>query len=224
MPNDYSRLDPECRLALAYVGAARRDSAAALFALDAALGALVAGGSQPMVTQIKIAWWRDALARLDSGPPPAEPMLERVAARLIPVGITGAELGTLADGWEHLLSPEPLVREDLDAFAILRGGRLFGLAARALGGVPSPQVERAGEAWALADLARRSRNAEDRAAALDAARQRLGPDARWPAPLRPLGMLARLARRDAARGPGRIERQGSPPRMLAMLAHRLTGR
>ena len=47
---------------------------------------------------------------------------------------------------------------------------------------------------------------------------------RWPSALRPLGMLAALALRDAARGTGRFERQGAPARMLAMARHRLTGK
>jgi hypothetical protein len=36
-------------------------------------------------------------------------------------------------------------------------------------------------------------------------------------------MLSALARRDIARGPAVLERQGSPARMLRMIRHRLTG-
>ena len=43
-----------------------------------------------------------------------------------------------------------------------------------------------------------------------------------PKPLRPLGMLAVLARRDAGRGLP-LERPGSPARVLRAVRHRLTG-
>jgi phytoene synthase len=86
-------------------------------------------------------------------------------------------------------------------------------------------MERAGEGWALTDLARHS-NPADAEAALAAA-QRLFADAdssRWPARLRPLGMLAVLAARDAAQGLEKLEPPGAPGRMLRMLRHRFTGR
>ena len=63
--------------------------------------------------------------------------------------------------------------------------------------------------------------AEARAAL--AAASRHVEHSQWPRPLRPLGMLAALARRDLARGPDRRERPGAPARMIRMLRHRLTG-
>jgi phytoene synthase len=122
-------------------------------------------------------------------------------------------------GWTLLAGPAPLSVEALDDYARERGGRLFAFGARLLGGDPDLASE-GGETWALVDLARRSSNAAEAAAALAAARARAGPG-RWPGPLRPLGMLASLARRDAVRG--EVERQGSPARIWLMLRHRITG-
>ena len=212
--------DPEVRLALAYVPSGRRPALEALWSLDAALGAVLVVGREPMISRIRLAWWRESLEKLDLAPPPAEPVLESVARFLLPAGLSGAGLAGMEAGWSVLADPGPLSANDLDVHARKRGGLLFDFAARLLGAATS-DIAAGGETWALVDLARRSSNPAEAAAALAAARARPMP-ARWPAPLRPLGMLAFLARRDAERGT--VERQGSPQRVLRMLGHRLTGR
>ncbi len=214
-------LDPERRLALSYVAALRRPALETLWRLDVTMGSVLATGREPLISQIRLAWWRESLDKLDRERAPAEPTLEAVAAHLIPAGIGGAELAAMEEGWTALLPAEPLRSEDLQLHAEARGGRLFALSARLLGG-EVPGLTEAGGAWALVDLARRSGRDEEARAALDAARGRPAI-ARWPAPLRPLGMLAALARRDAERGLP-LELQGSPTRMLRMLGHRFTGR
>jgi phytoene synthase len=181
------------------------------------LGAVLATGRAPEISRIRLAWWREALERLDRAPPPAEPVLQALAAYVLPT-ITGAELAAMEEGWAELLAEGALDAEALDHYAAARGGLLFRYAARLLGGVEV--VAPAGERWALVDLARHS--ASDAAAALAAAAARPASP-RWPRPLRPLGMLDSLARRDIARGADPLERQGSPGRMLRMMSHRLTG-
>jgi 15-cis-phytoene synthase len=216
-------LDPDRTLALAYVPTSRRPAVAALWALDAALGRAVAGGREPMIGAIKLAWWREALERLDRVAPPAEPVLQALADHALPLGLTGAELAGMAEGWAVLLSPEPLEEAELAGYAAARGGRLFLLSARLLGlQQADPAIGQAGEGWALVDLARRTAGAAEAQAALAAARTRLGPE-RWPSRSRPLGMLAVLARRDCEPGRPHWEAPGSPSRMLRMLRHRLTG-
>jgi len=218
-------LDAERRLALSYVPAARRAALATLWRLDATLGGLLAGGSQAMVTQIKLAWWREALQALDRTAPPAEPLLQAVAHALLPAGLSGATLAEMTEGWEILLTSEAINEEDLAAYARQRGGVLFRCSGILLGQPAGAEVERAGQAWALVDLARRSGVVEEGEQAIAAARLRIDDlfARRWPSALRPLGMLAALARRDAERGIGGLERQGAPARMLAMARHRLTG-
>lgn len=215
-------LDADRRLALSYVPPSDWPSVAALWALDAALGAVLAGRREPMVGRIKLAWWREALERLDREPPPAQPVLEALAASVLPRGISGVELSGLEEGWAILVEPGPLAPADLDAYAVNRGGRLFRQTARLLGAESSPEVEQAGRGWALADLARHSREPEEAEAAFEATGAVL-PDFRWPPRLRPLGMLAALARRDVDRGATRLEPAGAPARMWRMLRHRFTG-
>jgi phytoene synthase len=215
-------LDPDRTLALAYVPLARRAAVEALWRLDAALASVLSSGREPMISRIRLAWWREALEKLDSGRAPEEPVLQGVAAHLLPAGISGAELAAMEAGWAVLPSPDPLGGADLELYASRRGGLLFRYAARLLGEpLPAPGVESGGGAWALVDLARHSASEADSEAALLAARA-LVPY-RWPARLRPLGMLAALAKRDADPGRPRWERQGAPRRMLRMLRHRLSG-
>jgi phytoene synthase len=155
------------------------------------------------------------------GKPPAEPALETVSEHVLPRGITGAELAAMEPGWTLLLTPDPLAPEELASYASARGGLLFHYSARLLG-LDSDVVEAGGEAWALIDLARHSGSEADAEAAILAARSK--PLGRWPSRLRPLGMLAALAQRDAEPERPRWEAQGAPGRMLRMLRHRFTGR
>lgn len=171
-----------------------------------------------MVTRIRLAWWREALEKLAREAPPPEPVLQGIAAHALPA----AELAGMTDGWEVLLAGGPLDAAALDTYASGRGGAMFRHSARLLG-LPDHPVEAAGRRWALVDLARRSADPAEAAAALAAA-ARVGSDSLWPKRLRPLGMLAVLAARDVARGTARREAQGAPARMLRMLRHRLTGR
>ncbi len=215
-------LDPDRALALTYVPARRRGALGALWALDLAFADVLRSGREPMIGRIKLAWWREALQALDRRPPPPEPVLAGLHAEVLPHAVAGAELAEMEAGWQLLLEPT-LSAEGLADYARDRGGILFALSARLLGGAEGCDVGAAGEAWALVDLARHSRRDEDASAALAAARERLANQPRtWPKHLRPIGMLAMLAARDARAD--RLEPQGSPARMLRMFRHRLSGR
>jgi phytoene synthase len=209
-------LDPDRRLALAYVPARLRPALAALWRLDVTFASILAAGREPMASRLRLAWWREALEALDREPPPAEPLLQALAAHVLPTGLEGAAMARMEEGWLVLLSDEPLTPADQALYARLRGGLLFEMSARLLG-VPDFPVEPSGESWALVDLARHSSGRDE---------VRIGaPESqgRWPRALRPLGMLAMLARRDSARLGTPWERQGNPARMLRMMRHRLTG-
>jgi phytoene synthase len=216
-----SDLDPDRTLALTYVPAKRRAAVGALWRLDAALGAALAGGREPMISRIKLAWWREALERLDREPAPAEPLLQELAEHVLPASVAGSELAEMEQGWAVLASPEALTGQDLTAYARARGARLFRHSARLLGDCATP-VDEAGEAWALVDLARHCTTSADSDIALAAARERSLPP-RWPSRLRPLGMLAVLAARDSDPARPPWEARGAPARMWRMLRHRISG-
>jgi phytoene synthase len=214
-------LDPDRLLALSYVPAKRRAAVGALWRLDAALGAALTAGREPMISRIKLAWWREALERLDKERAPAEPVLRALAEHVLPAGIGGAELAGMEAGWAILASPEALTPDELTTYARARGGRLFRYGAGLLGG-PETAVDEAGEAWALVDLARHCGTVADADIALAAARERIMPR-HWPSRLRPLGMLAILAARDMDPARPPWEARGAPARMGRMLRHRISG-
>jgi phytoene synthase len=170
------------------------------------------------VSRIRLAWWREALERLDEAPAPPEPVLQGIQDLVMPAGIAGAELAAMEEGWAILLDE---AAPDFDRYAALRGGLLFGFSARLLHAA-DPRVAAAGESWALVDLARHSSRRDEAARALEAASER-EVQGKWPRPLRPLAMLISLVRRDVRRGADSLERAGSPARMLHLLGFRLTG-
>ncbi len=210
--------EAERSLALSYAPDQVRPALLALFALDRRLGDLLAGTREPLIAQMRLTWWYEALGRLDSAPPPAEPILTALAADVLPRGVTGAALAALIDGWEALLDP-PIDAAAMEVHAQARGGRLFALAAQASGGVLPERA--AGEGWALADVSQRMTDPTLRKAAAALAETRLkgAMAVRWPRALRSLGALTLLARADVAG-----IAPGSPRRMARLLRHRLTGR
>lgn len=173
----------------------------ALFALDDRLAEVALGAREPALGAIKLAWWRDSLAALDTQPPPPEPVLQGIAAQMLPRGLNGEAVSALAEAWMAVLDerPDPAPR----------GGALFGLLGRLLGAQAV-----GGEAFARADLARRTGD-----------RDWLEPVATIVAPRkgRPVTLLDALGRRDVARG-WPPEPEATPGRALALLRHRLTGR
>jgi phytoene synthase len=209
--------DPLRDLAVSYAPKGARAGVTALFALDAALGRILRTTSEPMVGQMRLAWWREALARLDVTASPAEPVLQAVARDALPLGATGGALARMVDGWEILLGD--LGDDALTSHAIERGVVLFEQVGRVTGASPDDPLAPAGQGWALADLAANVGDAEvagrARVMATDAFRDMTGK--RWSRRGRALGALS-LAAQLALDGPPR-------PWWVARLAwHRMSGR
>jgi 15-cis-phytoene synthase len=202
-------------LAIAYAPARARAALTVLFQLDERFRGIVATTTEPMIGLMRLAWWREALERLDAATIAAEPLLRAVAATLLPLGVSGRDLAEIEDGWAALLDDNP----DMVRRHATRGEWLFRAGATVLG-AGAPLAE-AGRLWAMADLVR---HAGDPALAARAAAEARGvvlPHGRWPSAARPFAMLAVLAARDL-RAPAR--RQGHPLRLLRMLALHVSGR
>lgn len=217
--------DPERALTFSYAPRPARTALVTLWALDETLGAILRSGRDPMVSQLRLTWWHEALCRLDDMPPPAQPMLQAIAEALLPRGITGTSLAPMIDGWEALLDPDPIDDAALATYAAARGGGLFAAAGKLLGAGDDP-VEIAGQGWALVDLARHASDAALASRALGLARPMLDAAMakRWHSAGRPVGMLAALAAIDARVLAPPLPPQGSPMRVLRMMRHRFTGR
>ena len=183
--------DPDRAFALGHVPSAFRGAVAALWALDEQLGQIVASTTQPMVGQMRLLWWREALNTGVSGHPVLAEMTS-VFAR----GIDAEALGKVIDGWEELLEPLPLSEAKLTAFATHRGTQLFATTARIC---DATCPDAAGAGWALADFALRCSDkvTSSRALAMASATFELLDLKEVPRPLR---ILVRLARNDVTAG------------------------
>ena len=170
----------------------------AVHGLDLEMAQVVASTSEPMLGEIRLAWWRDALIALDSGVVPAHPLLQLLADEVVARGVGGAELAEIEDRWRDLLDSDAVPSAHISG-----GGLLFAMLAR-LGEGDEGAARRLGEAWAAAET----------------------PVLPVAPPLRPLLGLVQLAVRDAARaraGQGR-EPRGSTLRQLRLLASVAFGR
>lgn len=214
-----SELDPDRRLILAYVPSRRRAALSALWRLDVTLGAVLATGRDPTIRQIRLAWWREALERLDCAPPPAEPLLRALAETVLPAGVRGAELAQMEEGWALLFTPGRLGAETMMAYAEARGSTLFDLSARLLGDTAAP--DGAGARWALIDLARRTSDPQEAADARKLAAA-MSDTKEWTKGLRPLAMLDRLVGLDSRSDRKALQIPGSPSRMLRLFGYRLS--
>ena len=217
-------LSPDKKLAFAYLPARHRPAIEALFEIDAAMGDVVRTTSEPMVGQIRLAWWRERLEELDSaGDAPAEPRLQAVRRELTVRGVAGHDLAGLERGWVRLFDEFPWDTGTAEAIWF-RGRLLFAIGAQLLARTDDA-IEGAGGLWALVDAARHCSDDDSREMLLAQARtfaKGLG-GTRLPSALRPLSMLAALAIRDVRRDQP-FELEGTPGRAAAMLRHRLTGR
>ena len=138
---------PDRRLALSYAPRASRGLFLGLYALDARLEAIVRSAREPVLAQLKLAWWRDRLAASPAQRPRGEPVL----AGLELWGNESGALSALVDAWEHQLGDDPQSKDSISAFAQARAGACAALAR--LTGADPAMAGWAGHAWGLLDIA-----------------------------------------------------------------------
>ena len=170
-----------------------------MLALDARVAGVVRGAREPILGQMRLAWWRDRLNEAPGGSPRGEPLL----AALEPWDGHRQALVALVDGWEVLLGEAPLSAEALAGFAEGRGAVCAALAEML--GAGAADAARMGRGWGLGDLAGHLSHPDELAAARDLAAAHDWAHVRLPRALRPLAVLHGLARRRVrghATGPG----------------------
>lgn len=187
-----AELTPEKRLALAYSSAPTRTATLAVLALDTRLANILRRRGEALLAQMRLAWWRDMLAKPVADWPRGDEVLDLLREWQDPTG-----LAELVDGWEALLCDD-LDAQAIDAFARGRG-RAFGQLADELGCERDP-AETCGRRWAMADLAANVDNAAEKAAVIAMAGEQLTRRVSLPRELRPLAVLDGLASRSLARG------------------------
>lgn len=161
-----------------------------LWTLDARLARLVATTTEPMIGQLRLAWWQEALSDEAGVKGRGDPLVDalRAAGEAPPAGLTA-----WLDGWEAIIADD-----DLETYAIGRGAGVFhSLAGEAE--VPA-WLQQAGAVWALWDFTGHVKDRELATRALDLARKMLlARDEAWPTLWRPMRIAYELARRDVLR-------------------------
>ncbi|WP_394657815.1 hypothetical protein [uncultured Novosphingobium sp.] len=205
------------QLSLVYASASARQPTLALLALDARLATLIRRSSEPMLAQLRLAWWRESIAQSPQTWPEGEPIL----ATLRSWGNRHADAQTLVDAWEAMTAPSPLGADAMSKFAEGRGAACAALAL-VLGCARDKQAAMTlGRIWAAEDLATRLGRDDERALAATLADAQPRKLPRVSRPLRSLRVLAGLTRR--RRVSGSEAGAASPAAMLEALKLGLLG-
>lgn len=204
-------LSSEAGLALAWSPPKVRAPLSTALQLDQRLGRIVARTSEPMLGQMRLAWWRDALGTSLQDRPRGDAVLDAIG-----VHWAGREAALIAmvDGWEVLVVADRLGPDEARAFASGRGA-FFGALAGDCTPAQAGRIAAAGARWALADAAAAVSDKAERALLVAAGQAQGGSEpsgpARMPRDMRGLAVLDALAQRAMQRG-GRplMEGRGAP--------------
>ena len=206
-------------LATLYAPAPARGALLAIHALDLEFAKVAATTTEPLLGEIRLAWWRERLESLDRGEVPAQPLLQMLAREVVPRGVTGARLAQFEDAWRGMLAGPP-GNTALALHIAARAHAVFGTAVDLIGssiGIAENAliVDTFGLAWAAGEAARGGLCLND-----------VGALPRAPAALRPLAGLAVLGVRDRTRAAtGRApEPRASVARQWVLLRAAMTGR
>ncbi|WP_206520248.1 hypothetical protein [Altererythrobacter sp. BO-6] len=206
-------LPPEQQLALSYSPQHLRPKLAGFFALDRRLGTIVAKTTEPLLGQMRLAWWRDMLGRPVDERPKGDPVLDQIGQYWC--GLE-QDLLHLVDAWEVMVTQETLGSDQIEAFGNGRSTPLICLSGHPSGS-DGGQVCAAAWCWALADAACGVSAPQERALLVEAGLSRSLAGGRWPRHLRGIGVLDALSRRALLRG-GRPLMEGRGAALVALRA------
>lgn len=206
------------RLALAYAPRTTRNAWLSLFAVDARLASLVRSATEPMLAQLRIAWWREALEADGSAWPKGDPIL----GSLTSWNGEHRGLAALADGWEALTAPAPLNAQAMAHFAKGRADAIATLSQHVGAGAQAETARQLASEWSLADLAMRLSREDERGTARALAEGSVGRPPKAPRALRPLAVLRSLAIRRLDQGDKST--QQTPMALLGAMRAGLLGR
>ena len=207
-------ISPELRLAIGYTPTQLRNRIAVVFALDRRLARIVSQANEPMLAQMRIAWWRDELGKPPGQRPAGDAVLD--AAGSLWAGREFA-LHALIDGWENLLAEAPLPQHQALGFAAGRAAPFLSLMQDDELGGDAEAVALAARRWSLADLSAHVSTGRERTDLVALGRANGLQPARLPAAFRGLAVLDALARRSLKRG-GRPLMEGRGAALTALRA------
>ncbi|GAB5489432.1 MAG: hypothetical protein Pars2KO_30020 [Parasphingorhabdus sp.] len=188
-------LNPLYRLILSYAKAQDRPRIGFLFAFDLRLAEIIRSTSEPMIGQIRLAWWRDILNQPVQDRLEGEPLVSTFNI-LEREGLSNKNLQRIIDGWETMLEDFPWDDRQFDVYAENRGNGYFGFALNQL--EISDEMASISKLWALWDFARHCSDPDMREQAIKLCRA-ISNELQAPnfdRNGRPLSILCKLAMRD----------------------------
>jgi phytoene synthase len=154
------RMDPDRWLASRFIadGDARAD-VIALYGLNLELSRAAEVASQPLIGEMRLAWWREAVEEMFEGRPVRRhPTAQALAQAVRRRGLPREGLEALIEARLRDLEPWPLRPDEVERYLDSTAGALMALAVRALSPNADPHaVRHAARAWGLAGLSRLGR-------------------------------------------------------------------
>ncbi len=148
----------EAQLAVVHTRPKMRGALRIFLELDMRMGRIVAGTSEPMLGQMRLAWWRDELGKPAADRPSGDAVLDGIGEYW--AGRESA-LCSLVDGWEYMLAPAPMGEGDAAGFANGRAQALMAVYDGESRANPAA-FEAAAATWAYADMAAKVSLEEER--------------------------------------------------------------
>lgn len=205
-------IGPSKSLVLTYAKGELRRALTLLLALDLRLGQIVAKSTEPLIGQMRMAWWRDALLKPVDQRPRGEPILQDLAS--LSHDITYGMI-RVVDAWGGLLAHEQWTQDVLAAFAGDRSAGIFGTVGSVanVDALTQDRLITMGLRWALLDVTSFCKTAEDPQVLQSCVPPR-SQNYKIPRAVRALSMLALTAEQTGGgMGPG-----------IRLMWHGLTGR
>ncbi len=147
-------LSPPQLMAIAYAKRELREAFSLLLEFDNRLMAIAAKGQETLIKQLRLAWWREQLAKDHIDRPKGEPLLARLATCDHSLALVAA-FQSLVDTWEQIVAAEG----DTESPAIIAANKaradvVFGSYVHwvADNHISLEAVRAAGECWARGSL------------------------------------------------------------------------
>lgn len=206
-------LPEEIELALAYTPQKVFAPLRILFEFDHRLSRIVGKTTEPMLGQMRLAWWREELGKSVAQRPTGDAVLDGLGEYWIG---NESSLTAMVDAWEVFVTAESLSIPKAKAFAEGRS-KPFEALVTARNADEAAAVANAAARYAIADAAVRLSNDTERDLFIRCGLDRSGPDVRLPRELRGLAVLEALALRSLKRG-GRPLMEGRAASLTALRA------
>jgi 15-cis-phytoene synthase len=156
MNREIDALDPAKKLALAYARPEIREVLAIMLKLDMRLGRVLQQSTEPLIAQMRVAWWRDAFGKPTDQWPKGEPLFQdiKMLSPSFSSGILANAMLNIIEAWGTLLAHEEWTDSVLQDYARYKSAGIFISFATLLGDnfADAESLAKLGMRWAIIDL------------------------------------------------------------------------